>query len=184
MLSHLLLLLLLTVWFEIAFPLFLKEIIGWSDASVSGAMGIYILVYGSLQSYSSRLCLRPFGCQPPKSKHVAPWTFLLAMFLFIFGCLYLSIHGVGVSSSSSTLLTNIQSDNNLWWTLSVFTIIISIIAAVVMAVLSSIHSYLIVLYAGRNKVAKVKQYFFFFFRFLIWFGKKKYTLKQMNTPTF
>ena len=123
-------------------------------------MGLYIIIYGSLQSYSSQLCLRPFNCQPPKSKHVAPWTFLLAILLLIFGFLYLSIHGVSSSTStstSSTLPTNIQNNNNLWWTLSIFTPIISIIAAVVMAVLSSIHSYLIVLFSGRNKVAKVNK---------------------------
>ena len=48
----------------------------------------------------------------------------------------------------------IQADSQLWWAVSIFTPVLFAVFAVVMAVLSALHSYLIVLYAGRNKVAK------------------------------
>ena len=140
------------VWFEIAFPIFLKEIVGWSDSFVSAAMGVYIIIYGLLQGYSPRLCLHPMGCRPPQSKHVAPWTLFLAFLCGSAGFLYLYIHGVATTTSS--LSFNISKNENLWWKISIATPIVSILFAIVMAVLSSTHSYLIVLYAGRNKVAK------------------------------
>ena len=138
------------VWFEIAFPIFLKKILRWPNSAVSAAMGFYIIMYGGLQGYSPRLCLKPMGCQPPQSKHVAPWTFVLGLLCLIFGCIYYGVHGI----ESLSLSMEIQQDRHLWWTLSIITPIISIIFAIVMAVLSSMHSYLIVLYAGRKKVAK------------------------------
>ena len=34
------------VWFEIAAPLFLKEVVQWPGSAVSATMGIYIIIYG------------------------------------------------------------------------------------------------------------------------------------------
>lgn len=144
------------VWFEIAFPIFLKNVVNWPDSAVSAAMGMYIIIYGILQGYSPKLCLERFGCQPPKSKHVAPWTLVLGMICTISGFLFLGVHGVRQENNNgnATLTRLINQDKTLWWTLSIMTPIISIVFAIVMAVLSSVHSYLIVLYSGRNKVAK------------------------------
>ena len=162
------------VWFEIAFPVFLKTMVLWPDSAVSAAMGAYIIMYGLLQTNSPRLCLKPLKCSPPTSSSVAPWTIGLCVLCAISGFVFLGVHGVDHGDTNalrqssnatanstvvrvvdtSTLMHRITNDNALWWTISILTPIVSIVFAIFMAVLSSIHSYLIVLYSGRNKVAK------------------------------
>ena len=139
------------VWFEIAAPIFLKKIVQWPDSAVSAIMGIYIIVYGQLQVLSRRVCLGPCGCNPPHSWHVVPWTTILGAICAVAGFAFWIIHG---GSGKSLLVERISNNDSMHTAVSALMPIVFLLFAIVMAVLSAMHSYLVVLYAGRNKVAK------------------------------
>ena len=146
------------VWFEIAAPIFLKEIVNWPDSAVSATMGVYIVVYGQLQVLSRRACLAPCGCNPPKSRHVVPWTGALGVVCAVAGFAFWGIHGGGrggdLDHNDPDLAARILADDGMYLSVSVLTPLVFFVFACIMAVLSAVHSYLVVLYAGRNKVAK------------------------------
>jgi predicted MFS family arabinose efflux permease len=43
------------VWFEVAAPLFLRLVLGWSDVAIGAFMGGYIIIYGVLQGLTSTM---------------------------------------------------------------------------------------------------------------------------------
>lgn len=125
------------VWFEIALPIFLRGVLGWSYTFVGGFMACWIIFYGAIQSLTPQLILQPLSCSPPASLHITVWTFLLA----IVTCgIALSIHFSFESSQDISILT-------------VSVVIGLLVFAFVFAVNSSIHSYLILAYTNKDKVA-------------------------------
>ena len=60
----------------------------------------------------------------------------------------------GVAGGSTGLRSRISGDDGVYLSVSVLTPVVFFVFACVMAVVSAVHSYLVVLYAGRNKVAK------------------------------
>ena len=137
------------LWFEIATPIFLAKALGWSPAVVSGLMGIYTIIYGKLQAASNALCLTPLKCTPPRPSNVLPWTIILGVVSAIGGIAFYSCKGV----SQSPPLTKENAETSKLC-ISIVTPVFFVVYAVVMAVVSAVHSFLIVAYAGRDKVAK------------------------------
>ena len=135
------------LWFEIAAPIFLSQALGWNPAIVSGMMGAYTVVYGKLQAASNALCLGPLRCTPPRPSHVLPWTVILGIISIFGGIAFYACHG----NSPSTNLTK-GSESTLC--VSIVTPFFFVFFAIAMAVVSAVHSFLIVAYAGRDKIAK------------------------------
>lgn len=135
------------LWFEIAAPIFLSQALGWNTGLVSGMMGAYTVVYGKLQAASNAICLRPLGCTPPRPPHVLPWTVGLGLVSVLGGVAFYACHGNSPS-------TNLQEGTSGKLCVSIVTPLFFVLFAIVMAVVSAIHSFLIVAYAGRDKVAK------------------------------
>ena len=112
-------------------------------------MGIYTIVYGKLQAASNAVCLTPLKCAPPRPSNVLPWTIILGMVSAIGGIAFYACKGI----STSTSLTKEDVETSKLC-ISIVTPFFFVIFAVVMAVVSAVHSFLIVAYAGRDKVAK------------------------------
>ena len=137
------------LWFEIATPMFLAQALGWNPALVSGLMGIYTIVYGKLQAASNAICLTPLHCVPPRPSNVLPWTVILGIVSTTGGIAFYACQG---NLPSADLSEEANGSGKLC--VSIVTPIFFIFFAVVMAVVSAVHSFLIVAYAGRDKVAK------------------------------
>eukprot|EP00501_MAST-03F_sp_TOSAG23-6_P000613 GSMAST32.ASY1.ANO1.634.1 assembled CDS len=133
------------VWFEVAAPIFLKEVLNWDDFLVSAFMGGYIIVYGKLQVFCGYLLLKPLGCFPPQSVHVLPWTAILGLVSAGIGAVYLD---------TNTSITNKSNYSDMVKNLSIVTPIMFLVFAIIMAVISAIHSYLVVAFSPKNRVAK------------------------------
>jgi len=124
------------VWFEIALPIFLRGVLGWSYTFVGGFMACWIIFYGCIQSTTPQLVLAPLSCSPPIPGHITSWTFMLA---FVTGGIALSMHFVFSNDDYNTTVVVVVTG------LMIF--------AFVFAVNSSIHSYLILAYTNKDKVA-------------------------------
>ena len=127
------------VWFEIAAPVFLKRGMGLPHGLVSFMMGGYTIVYGKLQALSNVLCTRT-----PTPRSVSPWTAVLGILTAGSGVAFFLGHGNEPSNF----------DERRWWAIAIICCVFYVAFAVVMAVVSAVHSFLIVAYAGRDKVAK------------------------------
>lgn len=65
------------VWFVVALPVFLREVLGWSFYQVGGFLALWVIGYGIIQSSAPTL-MRRFGSgRPPQSKTIQFWTFTL-----------------------------------------------------------------------------------------------------------
>jgi predicted MFS family arabinose efflux permease len=65
------------VWFVVALPVFLRQVLGWSFYQVGGFLAVWVIGYGIIQSSAPTL-IRRFGSgRPPQSKTIQFWTFTL-----------------------------------------------------------------------------------------------------------
>ncbi|ABA23319.1 Major facilitator superfamily MFS_1 [Trichormus variabilis ATCC 29413] len=65
------------VWFVVALPVFLREVLGWSFYQVGGFLAVWVIGYGIIQSSAPSL-IRRFGSgRPPQSKTIQFWTLTL-----------------------------------------------------------------------------------------------------------
>ena len=117
------------VWFVIALPVFLAAEFSWPHSWVSGFIAAWIVLYGLMQTLAPKLTEKPSG-QAPNSKDAAMWGAILvivplAMALFLY------------------------NDVTAQWV-----IIIGLIAfALLFAINSSLHSFLIVDMADKDGVS-------------------------------
>jgi hypothetical protein len=128
------------LWFEVPLPFFLRDAVGGLglERRVVGAfLAIYIIVYGQMQSYTPQLVIGPLGQTPPNKYVAVIWAaFLVPITLGI---------GLAVTISPAFLERDLSAMLGL---------LIGGIAtfAIIFAVNSSVHSYLVVRYAAGDKV--------------------------------
>ena len=132
------------LWFEVPLPFYLRsaEGLNWPRTAVGAALAGYIIVYGQCQSHSPRLVLTPLRQSPP-NKHVCVlWNALLAIIpLFL---------GVGVFAAGA----EDDSSRGEAPRAKAAVVVAGVVAfALVFAVNSAVHSYLVVKYADGDKVA-------------------------------
>ena len=126
------------VWFEIALPLYLRGVLNWSYTFVGGFLACWIIFYGAVQSSTPQFILAPIRCSPPASREITYWTSGLAI----------------LTAAIATTFTDPLSYINGQYNATVVSIVIGLFSfAFVFAVNSSIHSYLILAYTNRDKVA-------------------------------
>ncbi|CAG8463384.1 9362_t:CDS:2 [Cetraspora pellucida] len=125
------------LWFEVPLPLFLRGPVGWSYLGTGALLAGWIIFYGTIQSSTPQLILKPLGIYPVKSgRLLVPFTIILLL-ITIFTALFLKF---------ITLETH--------FTLLLIILIIGLfIFAFIFAINSSIHSFLILAYCHRDKVA-------------------------------
>ena len=139
------------LWFEIPLPFFLRSEsgMGWSRSAVGAVLAGYIILYGQLQTYTPQLFLDPLKQSPP-NKHVAVfWNAMLIACPLFFGiCL------------TSNLFDN-KSSEGRDETAQVILLIFGIVFfALLFAINSAIHSYLVLKYAGGNKLSMSVGYYY------------------------
>ena len=107
------------VWFVVALPVFLSQVLGWDPVQVGSTLALWVIGYGIVQAFSPKLMGSNSGAQTAHQ-----WVRRLLM---LTGCLALAVYqGWGMPIS---LLTGLG------------------LFGVVFALNSSVHSYLIVAFA-------------------------------------
>nr|WP_275660450.1 organoarsenical effux MFS transporter ArsJ [Shewanella sp. Isolate13] len=116
------------VWFVIALPVFLASQLGWEHSSVGAFLALWVIAYGMVQSIAPSFTARK---QAPDGKVATWWVGLLTLVTAILAVLILT-----------------------GWVAPQFTLIAGLmIFGTVFAINSSLHSYLIVSYAGEDGVS-------------------------------
>jgi MFS family permease len=117
------------VWFVIALPVFLAAEFGWQHTWVGGFIAAWIILYGFIQTLAPKITAKASG-SAPNSQDAAKWGLSL---LFVPSLMALALN-IGVSS--------------------VWVIIVGLTAfALLFAINSSLHSFLIVDMAGKDGVS-------------------------------
>ncbi|KJE93704.1 major facilitator transporter [Capsaspora owczarzaki ATCC 30864] len=124
------------IWFEVALPIYMKNILGWDTLLVGCFLAGWTVVYGLVQSYSKELALQPLKQFPPEPRHAWPWASVLSALATLVAA---GMTGVRYSGSSDAATGVIITGLALY--------------AILFAVNSSTHSYLVVLLSDHDKVA-------------------------------
>ncbi len=117
------------VWFVVALPVFLSSVLGWQHIAVGTALALWVIGYGVIQALAPRL-LGKNKKHAPTSRDVLVWTSILAMIP--------AAIALGLGSAFSPAIIVIIG-------LGIF--------GVVFALNSSLHSFLILAYSDRDKIA-------------------------------
>ena len=119
------------IWFVVGLPVFLYEILGWSFTQVGGFLALWVIGYGLVQASAPRLLRKGrHHDQGPSGTTACLWAFILAMF-------------------PAGIALGMQQD----WPVDLVLIVGLILFGAVFAINSAIHSYLILAYSDREKVA-------------------------------
>jgi MFS family permease len=129
------------IWFEIPMPFFLRKVLMWQPFYVGMFMGGYIVVYGQLQALTSELFSPKRGFKRvPARIDVVRWAAANSVEVLVLGTgSYFAFQNF-LATEDSTAIT------------AVLMVGIFVFAAL-FAVNSAIHSYLIVRYSNKDKVA-------------------------------
>lgn len=114
------------IWFVVGLPVFLYEVLGWSFMQVGGFLAFWIIGYGFVQASAPRLIRR----SGPGAGTARFWALVLAAFP--------AAIAIGL---------------NLGWPPTAVVVIGLILFAVVFAINSAVHSYLILAYSDHEKVS-------------------------------
>ncbi|CAG8600261.1 5649_t:CDS:2 [Ambispora leptoticha] len=125
------------LWFEVPLPVFLRGTIGWSYMATGALLAGWIIFYGFIQSSTPQLILKPAHLYPITSGRIlVPLTIILLIVTIL------------ISLATTVLSTTTQT------TLYLGLLITGLfLFAFIFAVNSSVHSFLILAYCHRDKVA-------------------------------
>lgn len=118
------------VWFVVALPVFLREILGWSFYQVGGFLACWVIGYGLVQFLAPTLIQRFGSGRPPQSKTIQFWTFTLT-----------AVPAAIALALQISIPANIAIVGGL------------LIFGVVFAFNSAVHSYLVLAFTDDDKVA-------------------------------
>lgn len=118
------------VWFVVALPVYLYEILGWSFTEVGGFLAFWVIGYGVVQASAPRLIRHSRHGQGPGGATARLWVFVLALF------------PAGIAAG-------------LHYGLPAEAVLVSglMLFGIVFAINSAVHSYLILAYSDADKVA-------------------------------
>ena len=122
------------VWFEIAAPLYLADAMGWESFSVGAFMAGYTIIYGQFQALATKLFKRKDVVRSPGTTDVQTLASVLCIIPGLLGLLLYCIRSYDIATQ-------------------VFLICGIALYAIVFAVNSSVHSYMIVKFSNRDKVS-------------------------------
>lgn len=118
------------VWFVVAVPVFLSEVLGWSHTQVGGFLAVWVIGYGIVQSAAPRLTGKRVGGRAPTGGTARRLALMLA---------------------AVPAVIAIALGNGLDPEISVIAGLLFF--GVVFAINSAVHSYLILIYSDHDKVA-------------------------------
>ena len=117
------------VWFVVALPVFLSQTLGWNHSQTGGFLALWIIGYGAVQAIAPRITGSLQGAVPD-GRSATLWAASLALLPMLIAL------GLGAGIDPATILIGGL-----------------LLFGVLFAVNSSLHSYLIVSYAGRDGVS-------------------------------
>lgn len=117
------------VWFVISLPVYLASNFGWDHWSVSGALALWVIGYGVVQTLAPKLTRRQDKATPDGRSAVL-WAAVLALIPALIGL---------------AVANNFHTGLSLFFGLLIF--------GIVFAINSSLHSYLIISYARSDGVS-------------------------------
>ncbi len=117
------------VWFVVALPVFLSQTLGWNHTQTGGFLALWVIGYGLVQALAPRITGKAAG-RVPDGRAATGWAAVLAVLPVVIA--------LGLMSGLAPALVLIGG-------LLVF--------GAVFAINSSLHSYLIVSYAGSDGVS-------------------------------
>ncbi len=118
------------VWFVVALPVYLYSVFGWSFMQVGGFIALWIIGYGVVQASAPKLIRRSHHNHGPNGKTATLWALVLSLLPGIIAlAIYLDI------DPQISLITGL------------------IVFAVVFAINSAVHSYLIVAWSEQDNVS-------------------------------
>ncbi len=118
------------VWFVVALPVYLYSVMGWSFINVGSFLALWVIGYGLVQAGAPKLLRKSHHGKGPDANTAMYWTFILATFPI---------------AIVVALAAGFQAELVLISGLVAF--------GVVFAINSAIHSYLIVAWSDKDKVA-------------------------------
>ncbi len=119
------------VWFVVALPVFLAQTLGWDHWQTGGFLALWVIGYGGVQALAPRITARAGG-DAPDGRSALYWVLPLAI---LPGLIALAL-GLGSGLDAATVLIGGL-----------------LLFGALFAINSSLHSYLIVSYAGRDGVS-------------------------------
>lgn len=119
------------VWFVVGVPVFLHETLDWSFWEVGGFLALWVIGYGFIQAAAPGLIKRPGG-SPPTGKSATILALLLA---FTMGGLMWLLRTENLFSPDIIIMIGLAA------------------FGIVFALNSAVHSFLIVAYSDRDKIA-------------------------------
>ena len=128
------------LWFEVPLPFFLRQWVDLPRSVVGAYLAVWIIVYGQVQSWSPQLILKPLHQTPPNKMTAALWaTINTSCPIFLGFFLQFSPIFDTAGDNKGGMLAVIS---------------VGLVAfAIIFAVNSSVHSYLVVRYSEGNKLA-------------------------------
>ena len=130
------------LWFEVPLPFFLRDVaqgIGWARPATGAVLAGFIIVYGQVQSWTPQLVLTPLRQTPANKAVQVLWNAALTAVPAGMAAALLGSHVFEPAAPRKDKVALLLCG------LAVF--------CVLFAINSAIHSYLIVRYAGSDKVA-------------------------------
>jgi predicted MFS family arabinose efflux permease len=118
------------VWFVVALPVYLSAVLGWSHTQVGSFFALWVIGYGIVQANAPRLIRRAHHNSGPDGATAKVWAFILFLVL---------------SVMTFVFSQGIQPELIIVTGLIVF--------AVVFAINSAVHSYLILAYSSDDQVS-------------------------------
>ncbi|MCB9382500.1 MAG: organoarsenical effux MFS transporter ArsJ [Ilumatobacteraceae bacterium] len=117
------------IWFVVALPVFLADHLGWSEQGVGGFLAVWVIGYGVVQSVAPRVLARG-GREVDEVKAAQEWALLL-----------------GAVSAAIAVLVAVDV------AVTVAIVVGLVVFGVVFAMNSSLHSFLVLVYADDDEVA-------------------------------
>ena len=131
------------VWFVVALPVFLVEILNWNFSQVGTFMALWIIGYGIIQASAPKLLSRSNN-QLQKTQY-SPTGFTAKVLAFILALIPASI---AIALMQNTDIQTVNTGNTELIVISGL-----LLFGIVFAINSAVHSYLILAYADHDKVA-------------------------------
>ncbi len=118
------------IWFVVALPVYLYSVLQWPFVEVGSFLALWVIGYGLVQAAAPKLLRRSHHGAGPDGNTATRWTFMLAVIPF---------------AIALALFNDYQAEPVLITGLIIF--------GIIFAINSAVHSYLIVAWSDKDKVA-------------------------------
>jgi len=146
------------VWFVVALPVFLYDVLGWSSAEVGGFLAFWVIGYGVVQASAPALLRRSHHGAGPGGGTARGWVLLLA--LIPVGIALGVLHGPALAPELAASLSHLTGLDLGWLAAASVAqvqgaVLIGglVLFGIVFAINSAVHSYLILAYSDFRKVS-------------------------------